>query len=86
MIWFKKKIEFSNINVDEPIDTKHNQLSSKVERWMCEGPEWTIISIIQHQLIISEIAPYERSSYFPLPKELRNPMKGLVNVQNEDNE
>jgi len=24
------------------------------------------------------------SSYLPLPKELRNPMKGLINLQNED--
>ena len=28
--------------------------------------------LIQHQVIISEIAFCERCSYFPLPKELRN--------------
>ena len=47
---------------------------------------WTINSKIQHQLVILEIAPCEGSRYFPLPKELRNPMNGLINIQNEDNE
>ena len=42
--------------------------------------------ITQHQLIISAIVPYECSSYFPLPKELRNPAKELINVQNKDND
>ena len=42
--------------------------------------------ILQHQIVISEITPSEGSSYFPLPKELRNPMKGLINIQNENNE
>ena len=31
---------------------------------------------MQHQLVISEITPCEGSSYFPLPKELRDPIKG----------
>ena len=41
---------------------------------------------MQHQLVISEIAPCGWSSYFPLPKEKRNPGKGLSNIQHEDNE
>ena len=53
---------------------------------MHEGSVWTINSIIQYQLIFSETAPCEDSSYFPLPKELRNPMKGLINTQNEHKE
>ena len=53
---------------------------------MCEESGWNINSIIQHQLIISEIASCEGSSYFALPKELRNQMKGLINTQNKDNE
>ena len=37
---------------------------------MIEGPDWTINSIIQHQLVISETAPCEGGSDFPLPNEL----------------
>ena len=53
---------------------------------MYEGSDWTINPISQHKLVISEISIRERSSYFPLPKELINPMKGWSNIQNEDNE
>ena len=37
--------------------------------------------MIQHQLFISETASREGSSYFPLPKERMNSMKGLINIQ-----
>ena len=65
---------------------QRNQLSLRVERWTYEGLGWKINSIIQHQLVISKLPTGERSSYFPLPKELRYPVKGLSNIQHEDNE
>ena len=37
--------------------------------------------MIQYQLVISEVPPCEGSSYFAFPKELRNPMKELINIQ-----
>ena len=52
---------------------------------MYDGSGWIIQSLLQHQLVISELAPCEGSSYFPLSKSLRNPMKGLINIQKEDN-
>ena len=48
-----------------------------------------VVLLIQYyniNLSSQEIAPFEGSSYFPLPKELRNPMKGLTNIQNKNNE
>ena len=30
--------------------------------------------------------PLEGKSYIPLPKELQNNLKGLINLKNEDNE
>ena len=84
--WFDlEEIEFSYINIDELIDIQNNQLSSRVERWIHEGSDWTVNSILK-QRVISEITPCEESSCFPLHKELRNPMKGLINIQDEDNE
>ena len=52
---------------------------------MHEGSDWTVNSILK-QRVISEITPCEESSDFPLHKELRNPKKGLINIQDEDNE
>ena len=37
---------------------------------------------MQHQLVVSNSVHSEGT----LPKKLRNPMKGLINIQNEDNE
>ena len=53
---------------------------------MYEGSGLTIDSIIQHQIVILEIVPCEESSYFLLPKELRNPMKGLINIKKKNDE
>ena len=46
----------------------------------------SVHSVLQHRIVISEIAPCEGSPYFPLPKELNNTVEGLINIQNEDNE
>ena len=63
------------------LDIQHHQHSSRVERWKYVGSGWTIHSILQHQIVISEITPCEGSSYFTLHKELKNPMNGLNNFQ-----
>ena len=36
--------------------------------------------------MFSEISPCEESTYFPLPQELKNPMKGFISIQNKFNE
>ena len=69
MARFGKK-EFIHTNIDELLDMQHNQLLAKVERWTYKGLDWTIYLILQHQLVTSETAPCEKSSYFPLPKDV----------------
>lgn len=56
------------------------------QKWTCEESCWTIHSVLQHRLVISGIAPCGESRYFPLPKGLRNPVKGLINSKSEDKE
>ena len=41
---------------------------------------------MQYQLVISEMVSCEGRSYFPLPKEPINSMKGLIIIQNKDSE
>ena len=85
MIWFIRN-RINDINTDELLDIQHKNVSSKVEKYTYEGLSWTINSIIKHQLVISGIALCEGSSCFPFSKELRNPMKRLINIKKEDNE
>ena len=42
-------------------------------------PYYNINLLFQKSLLAKEVL-------FPLPKDLRNPMKGLINIQNKDNE
>ena len=60
------------INIDEILDIQHNQFSLRVDKWTYEGSGWTINLILQHQLVISEIASCGRSSYFPLAKKKKS--------------
>ena len=79
--WFDSgEIEFDDVNIDELLHMEHSELSSRIEMWINEGSSWRINSIIQHQLVISEITPCEESSYFPLPKALINSRKRVINV------
>ena len=72
------KMKFNHANIDELLDIQHNQLSLRVEKWKYEGSSRIINSIIQHQIVILEIALCEKISYFPLTKELRNTMKDCL--------
>ena len=52
-----------------------------------KGSSWIIDSVIDHTISISKNNPLVGSSYIKLPKELEHPRKGLINIQNiDDNE
>ena len=56
-----EKIEFNDINIDKILDIHKD--SSRSERWMYDRSAWTINSVVEYQLVISEIASYEGSFY-----------------------
>ena len=60
------------------------EICNKIADWLSKGSNWVIELILDHYLNIIGYTPLRGSSYLPLPKELRNPMKGLINLQNED--
>lgn len=71
MIELTEKIEeigFNDTNIDELPDIQYNQPSLIVENWTYRVSDWTFHSKLQQQLVSSEIAPCEGSSFSPLPK------------------
>ena len=46
---------------------------------------WIIDSAIDHTITILKYNPLGRSSYIKLSKKLDHPRKGLINIQNIDN-
>ena len=67
----EKKIEFSHKYIDKLIDYC-DQLLSRVERWTFEGSGLTIHLILQHVLVISNIAICKKSYYFLLLRYFNN--------------
>ena len=57
------------------------------QKYLGRGSGWIIDSVIHHTMSISKYNPLAGSSYIRLPKELDHPRKGLINIQNiDDNE
>ena len=66
------------------IQASQQQILNKIAQWISEGSGWTIQSIENHYINIVNYDPLKGSSYIKLPQELKN--RGLINLQNEDNE
>ena len=76
-------------SVEDIMDTlqlSQQKVLGVVDRWISQGSGWTIDHIDSHHLNITIYKPLKGSSYIKLPAKLSNPMKGLINLKNNDNE
>ena len=80
------KIIINDSNIAESLESSEQELLNKVAVWISEGSGWTIESINNHYLNVVKYEPMKGSSYIKLPQELRNSVKGLINMKNYDNE
>ena len=76
----------NNLEVSESLQLSQQQILNKIAQWISEGSGWTIQSVDNHYLNIVKYEPMKGNSYIKLPQELRNSVKGLINMKNEDNE
>ena len=70
----------------QSLQLSQQQLLSGIVVWLSEGSGWTIVSIDEHYINTVVYDVLRVSSYIPLPQELRNSTKSLVNLKNDDNE
>ena len=70
----------------ESIEIAIEKILNLIAVWLSEGSGWVIELVLHHYLHIVTYLPLKGKSYIELPECLRNPMKGLVNLQNKDNE
>ena len=71
-------------NVFKPIYTTD---IANVQKYLGKGSGWIIDSLIDHAISILKYNLLAGSSYLKLPKEVDHPEKGLINIQNaNDNE
>ena len=100
MIRFKKPLEDGvfqesivsvgnrNLNrleeLEELLDEVMREISNKLSKYDVNGSGWVFDIILSHDLHVSKYNPTRGSSYLELPKKLKNPMKGLINIVNND--
>ena len=75
------------MNSDEVIDAldgASEEVENGIAVWLSESSGWTIEVILSHYINITKYVPLRGRSYLPLPEELRNSKKGLINLKNED--
>ena len=62
------------------------QIVNMIQQWISEGSAWIIKSVDGHFINVVRYRPLRGSSYIPLPKELQNSAKGIINMKNNDDE
>ena len=69
----------------EKIVVAEEVISTRIGEWLSEGSGWIVEEILNHYINVASYIPLRGNSYIPLPEELRNSKKGLINLKNEDN-
>ena len=74
------------INSDKyDLGKSFQEMLYRIDNWINEGSGWIIESVAAEYVNISIYNPLIGSTYVELPDKLKNPMKGLVNIKNNDN-
>ena len=67
------------------LDKSFQRFLYRTDNWINEGSGWIIESIEPQYVNISIYSPLIGSTYIELPDGLKNSMKGLININNNDN-
>lgn len=62
------------------------QTMAKIGTWINQGSGYIVESVNEHYINVVRYDSLRGNSYITLPPELQHPRKGLINIQNEDNE
>ena len=76
----KAKTIINENEINESIQMSNQEMLNGIEVCLSKGSEWTVESIDDQYINIVKYNPLKGSSY------IRNPAKGLINLQNKDNQ
>ena len=82
----EKQTVTNDTEIVELLQITQQQILNKIQKWISKGSGWTIKSVDGHFINVVKYRPLRGYSYIPLPKELQNPAKGIINMKNNDNE
>ena len=76
----------NEFQIKPELDQAEEKILNGIAKWISKGSGWVIENIRRLFLNIVSYVPLKGRSYLPLPEELRNSRKGLINIKNTDNE
>ena len=82
----KAKTIINENDIKHELDMSRQEILNLIDKWVSEGSGWVIDRLDRHYINVTKYKPLHGSSYIELPKELKNPKKGLININNEDDE
>ena len=80
----KTKTLINAMEINEVLQSSREELVKAIAQWLSEGSGWTIMSVDNHYINLTQYQPLKGGSYLELPTELKHPNKGLINLQNKD--
>ena len=75
----------NRLEIRDFYDKAVEDILNRIARWISKDSGWIIERILNFYLNIVSYVPLKGRSYLPLPEELRNSRKGLINLKNTDN-
>ena len=66
------------------LDKSFQEILYRIDNWINEGSGWVIESIEAEYVNISIYIPLSEGSSIELTNKLKNSMKGLINIKNND--
>ena len=73
------------INPEYDLDKSFQEILYRIDNWINEGSGRVIESINAEYVTTSIFSPLSISSYIKIPVKLRNSVKSLINIKNNDN-
>ena len=83
----KAEIIISENDIDDVFQSICTEIITNIQKPLGKGSGWIIDSVIDHAISISKYNPLGGSIYTKLPRALDHPRRGLIKIQNiDDNE
>ena len=76
----------NEFEIKTALERAAEEILNRIASWLSGDSGFVIENILGHFLNIVSSVPLKARSYLPLPEELRNSRKGLINITNTDNE
>ena len=73
-------------DIEHELNMSRQDILNLIDKWVSEGSGWVIDRIDSHYINVTTYTPLHGSNYIELPTELKNPKKGLININNKDDE